>query len=254
MSPALPRLARCLLAALLLALATGCASQGASSKTEPDPDPLEPVNRVIYSANEVLDYFIARPVARGYEKVTPQFFRTGAGNFFRNLGYPVTIINDFLQGKFIQGLEDSQRFVLNSTFGLAGVLDLASDVGLEANDEDFGQTLAVWGVPEGPYLVLPIFGPTTALATAGDLVDTQASLLYQWPGSNGQRNALVAWQLIHTRYLLLPLDEQVEAAFDRYSFVRDMYLANRRYKIHDGQLPDDDIFFDELEDFDDFDD
>ncbi|MBW7930171.1 MAG: VacJ family lipoprotein [Gammaproteobacteria bacterium] len=238
-----------LLLALFIALgAAGCASQAATAKAPPDPDPLEPVNRAIYSANEVLDYFVARPVARGYEKLTPQFFRTGAGNFFRNLGYPVTILNDFLQGKFRQGGADTLRFAMNTTVGLAGLLDPATEMGLEVHDEDFGQTLAVWGLPEGPYLVMPVFGPTTLLAGAGDLADTQASLLYQWPGSNGSRNALVAWELTHRRYTLLPYDEQVEQAFDRYAFVRDAYLQNRRYKIHDGQLPVDDLFPDDFED------
>lgn len=237
------------LLALCAALgAAGCASQAATAKAPPDPDPLESVNRAIYSANEMLDHFVARPVARGYEKLTPQFFRTGAGNFFRNLGYPVTILNDFLQGKFRQGGADTLRFVMNTTVGLAGILDPATEMGLEAHDEDFGQTLAVWGLSDGPYLVLPVFGPTTLLTGVGDLADTQASLLYQWPGSNGSRNALVVWELIHRRYGMLPYDEQVEKAFDRYAFVRDAYLQNRRYKIHDGQLPVDDLF---PEDFDD---
>ena len=161
-----------------------------AQREPPNPDPFEPVNRVIYKVNDFGDRYVARPVARAYEKATPGAFRLGASNFLDNLRYPITIVNDFLQGKVRQGGADFARFALNSTVGLLGLFDPATDMGLEKHDEDFGQTLAVWGVPEGPYLMVPVFGPYTVTSAVGDLADTQISPLVQIP-EDGAATALV---------------------------------------------------------------
>ncbi|MCC7328765.1 MAG: VacJ family lipoprotein [Gammaproteobacteria bacterium] len=239
---ALLRMARAGLVAGALAILYGCAGPATASRTPANPDPLEPVNRVIFRINDIGDRYVGKPVAQAYEKGTPGFFRTGTSNFLGNLRYPITIVNDVLQGKIRQGGQDLARFALNSTVGLFGLLDPASEVGLAMHDEDFGQTLAVWGVPQGPYLVVPIFGPRTLTSGIGDLADTQFSPLHQWPGDVATRNALIILYLVNTRYSLLPLDEQVQQAFDPYAFVRDAYLQNRLFRIYDGHPPEEDLY------------
>jgi len=234
---------------LLLAAVTlgGCASQGAADRGTPG-DPFEPVNRVTYKLNDVADLFVLRPIAVGYERITPAIVRTGVNNFFDNLGTPVDIVNAFLQGKFRQGLSDTGRFALNSTLGLAGILDPASDVGLAKHDEDFGQTLGVWGFPEGPYLVVPFFGPRTLRHGAGQLVDVLYHPQTQYDNSSVRSKVNILW-IIHERSRLLGIDEEVRRAFDPYAFVRDSYLQNRRFLRYDGELPEED--FDFGEDFED---
>jgi phospholipid-binding lipoprotein MlaA len=219
---------------------SACTSQNGTRREADNRDPFEPFNRVVYRVNDWGDRYIARPAAKAYEKGTPRAFRAGAGNFFDNLRYPITIVNDFLQGKVQQGGADLARFAINSTIGLGGLFDPANDIGLRAHDEDFGQTFAVWGVPEGPYLVLPIFGPYTVTSAVGDLAGTQVSLLIQMPDNAAV--GLWIWYLVHLRYGLLGVDEEVRNAFDPYIFVRDAYLQNRRYKVLDGNVPEDELF------------
>jgi len=242
-----PALRTCVLPAVALLALAGCATTGGAG-AEPNPDPFEPANRAIYKLNDLGDRYIAEPLARGYEKATPRAFRIGANNFLGNLRYPITIVNAFLQGKVRQGGADLARFVMNSTVGLGGLFDPASDVGLRANDEDFGQTFAVWGLPQGPYLMVPVFGPYTVGSAAGDLVGTQFSLLVQGPEDEAAI-ALWVWYLVQERYNLLGAEEEVRRAFDPYIFVRDAYLQNRLYKIHDGNPPEDDLYLEDEEDF-----
>jgi len=230
-----------------VALLLGCASHETAQREPPNPDPFEPVNRVIYKVNDFGDRYVARPVARAYRKGTPSAFRAGASNFLDNLRYPITIVNDFLQGKIRQGGADFARFALNSTVGLLGLFDPAKDMGLEKNDEDFGQTLAVWGVPEGPYLMVPVFGPYTVTSAAGAIADTQISPMVQIP-EDGAATALWAWYLVDARYNLLGIDREVRKAFDPYIFIRDSYLQNRRYKIYDGQVPEEELLPDDGQD------
>lgn len=234
---------RCSIAAMLLLSAAagslgGCAARPAQ---EPNPDPLEPVNRAVYRFNDVADRYIARPVAKSYRWVLPQAVRNHTSSFFDNLLYTITIVNQFLQGKFREGGADIARFAVNSTVGLLGFFDPATGMGLEAHDEDFGQTLAVWGVPEGPYLVVPIFGPRTLTHAVGNLADTQVSILNQYNDSS-VRSKVGLWYLVHRRYQLLDLDEEIEKAFDPYLFVRDAYLQNRAFLVHDGEVPDDEWY------------
>ena len=225
---------------LILALA-GCASQ--QKPAIHDADPLEPVNRVFYKFNDVADTYVMRPVAKGYAWLIPAFARTGVNNFFENLTMPRNIVNAFLQGKGRQGLSDSARLLMNSTLGFAGLLDPATAAGLDRHVEDFGQTLYSWGVPQGPYLVVPVFGPRTIRHGTGSIVDW----LYhpqRLIGPAGVRDKINITWLIHARSTLLGVDEQINRAFDEYSFVRDAYFQNRRFLLHDGQVPEDDLDLD----------
>lgn len=222
-------------APLLLALAVaGCAS--APGRTT-NKDPYEGFNRGVYKFNDTLDKAALKPVAKGYRKVTPQFVRAGVGNVLSNLEYPGTFLNQFLQGKFFLGLKDTGRFLLNSTLGVAGIFDVATPLGLEKNDEDFGQTLAVWGVPSGPYLTLPLFGPSSVRDAPSRVVDFFTTPLQYadlpWEAVWAQRIITP----IHTRSELLPLDPTIQRAYDPYVFIRDAWVQQREFNIFDGNPP-----------------
>lgn len=238
---------RVLLATSLALAITGCASQNAAT-TMGAYDPLQPVNRVFYRFNDLGDRYILRPLASGYERSLPKQLRTGVHNIFSNLLYPVTIANDFLQGKFRQSGLDGARFLLNTTIGLGGLFDPSTRVGLVENDEDFGQTLAVWGIGNGPYLVIPLFGPSTLRNAFGDAVDSPLTPFLGVTDLELNWN-LGAWAIyqIDRRSRFLDADEQVFAAFDPYTFVRDAYMQHRRYKSLDGNVPEDDSYLDESE-------
>ena len=221
----------------------GCASQNAATSTEAK-DPLEPLNRAIYRFNDLGDRYLLRPVATGYTRALPQPMRTGVHNFFSNLFYPVTIANGFLQGKLSQVGHDGARFLVNSTLGLAGLFDPATRFGLSENDEDFDQTLAVWGVAEGPYLVLPVLGPRTLRHLFGYAVDWPLNPLLYASDSTVTLGGWVVNQ-VDRRAGFLDADQQIYEAFDPYTFVRDAYLQNRRYRALDGDVPEDDTYLDE---------
>lgn len=229
------------------ALCFGCASQGVTEE-EPNPDPLEPINRPIYKFNDGFDRFLLRPLATGYKKITPSPVRTGIANFYDNFSYPVVIFNSFLQAKFVQGFSDVGRFVVNSTVGVLGFFDPATEAGLPAHREDFGQTLARWGAPSGPYIVLPIIGPRTVRDGTGTLVD------FFWlnPVWNIDNHRARAWTLgiwfVQQRASLLAASELLDEAFDPYLFRREAYLQTREYLIYDGNPPEDDEYFED-EDF-----
>ncbi|MDA1107479.1 MAG: VacJ family lipoprotein [Proteobacteria bacterium] len=228
----LAHLPACLGLVAAYALLSGCAI---NQHTDVKNDPLETFNRTMYSFNDTVDKAVLKPVATGYEYAVPQPARTGVGNFFSNLAYPIVIINDFLQGKFEQGAEDIQRFVYNSTFGLFGLLDVSTPMGLEANKEDFGQTLGYWGVGKGFYLVLPFFGPSTVRDGIGLAVDYQLDLLNQHSDVSA-RNQALALKVIDQRARLLSAERVLEeAALDPYTFTRDAYLQQRASLIRDGK-------------------
>ena len=213
---------------------TGCASTG----TNPS-DPWEGWNRKVYSFNKAVDLAVAKPVAKGYKAVTPDFIETGVSNVFDNLGDVPNFLNNLLQGKPGDSMSDLARFVVNSTLGIAGLWDPASSMGLEKHDEDFGQTLATWGIGDGPYLMLPILGPSTLRDTFATPVDSEMD-----PMSHidhiPTRNQLKLLDLLDSRADLLALEEQLQSATDEYSFIRDVFLQNRKYKIYDGDIPFDD--------------
>lgn len=221
---------------LVVVLAAGCASSGNPR------DPLEPVNRAVYGFNDGFDRAIAKPVAQGYKALVPDLVRTGVGNFFSNLEDLWIAANNLLQGKVATAADDFGRFFLNSTFGFFGVLDFASEVGLEKHNEDFGQTLAHWGVGSGPYLVLPFMGPSTVRDALGRLVvDSQADFVIQ-ADHVPTRNSLFALRVVDTRADLLDASRVLEeAALDKYNFVRDAFLQRRRNLIFDGNPPKEDV-------------
>jgi phospholipid-binding lipoprotein MlaA len=216
----------------------GCASQKYS-----DPrDPFEPLNRKIYAFNRGVDKLVFKPLAEGYRWLMPDPVETGIHNVFENLDDVTTAVNGLLQGKFKQAGSDLLRFVVNSTVGVAGIFDVATHWGLEKHDEDFGQTLGYWGFSSGPYLMLPFLGPTTVRDGFGELGDYPLSYTHQIDDP-ATRNSVKFVDLVQTRAQLLELEKQLEDALDEYAFVRDAYLQNREYRVHDGKLqPTDDPY------------
>ena len=215
--------------ALSAALLGGCATTGNPN------DPLEGYNRAMFSFNDQVDKIAIKPAAQVYEAVLPSPVRTGVGNVLGNLGDPWIALNNMLQGKFAEGMSDLMRFALNSTWGLLGLLDIASEAGLPKHDEDFGQTLGRWGVGEGAYIVLPFFGPRTLRDAVAMPADMAADPPFDIDHVR-TRNALAATRVVHARSTLLGADRTLkEAALDRYAFVRDFYLEQRRYKVGDGR-------------------
>jgi phospholipid-binding lipoprotein MlaA len=226
--------------ALLVAALAGCATQRAPSPR----DPIEPVNRQIFEVNDALDRGVFKPVAEAYRAVLPDPVRTGIRNFFSNLWEPWIAVNQALQGKFVMAGSDALRFLTNSTIGVVGIFDVASDFELPKHSEDFGQTLAVWGVGFGPYIVLPILGPSSVRDGLGWVVDTFAYLPWQVPSwaefnhVDGWRWSLVALDFINVRASLLDTTNLLEeAALDRYAFAREAYFQRRRNQIYDGSPP-----------------
>ena len=233
---------------LFAALALGgCAT--VPTQATPDPrDPLERLNRSTYAFNDGLDRAIVKPLARGYRKVTPQFVQTGVSNFFSNAEYPVTLANNLLQGKFTAAASDTARFVLNTTFGLGGLLDPATASGLDRNDEDFGQTLGRWGVPPGPYIVVPFLGPYTLRDGIGSFADDFAEPR-AYLEDDSTRWTLWAADKFDRRVRLLDADALLERTGDPYAFVRSTYLQRREYLVRDGDVPlEDDTLLEDLED------
>lgn len=238
---------RMALLGLTLVISSGCAATKAVDYDEPY-DPIEPFNRAMYKVNDIGDRYLLRPVAVGYERGLPPQMRTGVQNFFSNIKYPITIVNDFLQGKFRDGGRDTGRFVLNTTVGLFGFFDPATRVGLTEHDEDFGQTLGTWGVGEGPYIVLPLFGPRTLRHLGGDVADSPLTPLINLTNDDVD-GAWALWGVyqVDKRSRLLDVDQQVFEAYDPYLFVRDAYLQNQRYRMHDGNVPEDNSYLDDMD-------
>ena len=219
---------------LLMCALAGCAATG----EERDPrDPWEGMNRGIYKFNETFDEYLAKPVARGYVKLLHEEIRVRIANFFANLADPFIGVNNLLQGKFEEAVNDWARFTFNSTFGVLGLHDFASDAGLEKHNEDFGQTFGRWGSEPGPYLVLPILSSSTLRDSAGLALDWTFDPLSEVRPINA-RNSLVALRGVNTRAELLDASRLLEeAALDKYVFQRDAYLQRRRSLVYDGSPP-----------------
>lgn len=225
-----------MIATLLCCLALGgCASQTATL-TDPERDPWEGYNRKIHAFNEGFDKAIFRPVAKGYDVIMPDAPQRGVRNFFRNLNYPVTLLNSLLQGKMERAFTSTGRFLMNSSIGLLGFFDVATKVGIPYYDEDFGQTLAVWGWKDSRYLVMPVIGPYTVRDLLG-----RGFYGYFHPVSYMIREHNNYWplavDLISLRAELLPLQADIDAAADPYVLVRDVWLQNREFNIYDGDPP-----------------
>lgn len=202
-------------------------------------DPFESYNRAMYSFNDTVDQAVVRPVAQAYKDYLPNLMQTGISNFFDNIGDLNVMINNLLQFKIENAVSDFGRILWNSTVGIFGLIDVASHMGLQKHDEDFGQTFAVWGIPEGPYIVLPFLGPSTGRDTVGWVGDIYVDPLFAIEDNNTYWG-LVALRFIDTRADLLSASRILEqAAIDPYIFVRDAYLQHRRNLIHDGNPPQD---------------
>ena len=232
----------CLFLLTATVVLNGCATHSPSSQpaVRNKADPYERINRKVFVFNDRVDTYVAEPIADIYRYITPQFVQTGVFNFYNNLKNLNIVVNDTLQGKFAQGAKDTGRFAINSTLGLLGVVDVAKRLGLEQNDEDFEQTLAVWGLPKGPYLVLPFLGPSTARGIPGAIFDTAANPT-TYVGApvqllsllNSRANAEGALRFID------------EAALDPYVFTRESFLQWRRSLANDGESDIDELGFDD---------
>lgn len=244
-----------LLAVLLLPLPLAVKAEEPPSEP-PSSDPLQGLNRGVYRFNDTADRALVKPAARAYRAVLPSFVRRGVGNFAGNLGTTTTLANNLLQGKWQQALDDATRLILNTTFGLGGLLDPASAAGLPRHDEDFGQTLGHWGVPSGPYLVLPLLGPSTlrdAIGLYPDILTDGRRLAARHAFEKGDDDrdlflpVVGGLTLVHQRERLLDLESTLEGAFDPYAFLRDAYLDRRRFQVADGVVGEDDEWIRELE-------
>lgn len=223
-----------LAAAIALLTLAGCATTPA---TVPQ-DPWERVNRGTQRFNDALDRAVLRPVATRYRDHVPQVIRTGASNLLGHLAFTTTIVNDLLQLKLGDTATDIGRFLLNTTLGIGGLMDPATGIGLPRNDEDFGQTLGRWGVRSGPYLILPFFGPSTLRDAPALYADSQTDLRELLDLDTGTRVALGILWAVDRRAALLAADPTLDAAFDRYAFMRDAWLQRREYLVRDGDVPD----------------
>jgi phospholipid-binding lipoprotein MlaA len=212
----------------------GCVTLPPGSPRSPQ-DPWESWNRGVYRINDKVDRAVAKPIAKGYVKVVPKPLRTGVSNFFANLNTPTVLINDALQGKFLAALNDLGRLVLNSTIGIGGLLDPATSAGLDKNDEDFGQTLGKWGVHSGPFLEIPLLGPSDLRDAPARVVDAYTNP-QAYIGRVIIKYPLYGLYLIDTRAGLLSLDDTISHAYDPYAFVRDAYLQRRAYLVSDGKV------------------
>ncbi|MGH6634742.1 MAG: MlaA family lipoprotein [Gammaproteobacteria bacterium] len=224
---------------VLLTLGSGCAT----TRSDPDKDPIEPVNRVFFDVNEKLDKYLMKPVAQGYQKITPKPVRSSVTNFFDNFFYPNVILNDFLQAKFTQGFRDLARLFVNTTIGIGGLFDRATPAGLVRHQEDLGQTFATWGINQGAYLVLPLRGPSTARDVTDLVPSTFLNPLFYI--ESVATFPIAALSVINERANLLEATEiRDEAALDSYTFTREAFLQRRNDLIYDGNPP--------LEEFEDF--
>ncbi len=212
---------------------TGCASTRANNPA----DPLEPINRTIYKFNDTVDKAVIKPVAQGYKAVMPTAGQIMVSNFFSNLDDVVVTANDLLQFKLEQGFSDGMRFFVNSTIGVFGLIDVASPGGLKKHNEDFGQTLGKWGVGNGPYLVLPILGPSTLRDSAGLYTDSYISPTYQIKDVPTRNQTYMAYGINRRAELLDQEEILTEAMVDPYEFRRDTYLLYRKNLVYDGNPP-----------------
>jgi phospholipid-binding lipoprotein MlaA len=234
---------RLVLATLALML-SACASIPEEQRVEADP--WEPLNQTLFDVNRGFDKVLTKPLAKGYRAVLPGPVRRVVSNFFTNLTTPRSVINNVLQGKPLQGLSETGRFLFNTTVGIGGLFDVATAAGMEEYREDFGQTAAVWGVPDGPYVMLPFLGPQTLRDAVLLPLDIVVDPLYHYENSSIQTKLYVL-RLIDLRHQLLTADKFLEESKNPYVTLRESYLQNRKYEIYDGDPPEeDDDFFDDF--------
>jgi phospholipid-binding lipoprotein MlaA len=237
MSPGSPSFRKVL--AIVLATASLLAGCHTVPKDQQDPrDPFESVNRSIYKFNDRVDRAVLRPTARAYRTVVPQFVRNSVGNFFSNINDIKVVLNNTLQGKFTTAYADFGRVMINSTLGVVGLFDIASEAGIEKHNEDFGQTLGWYGMNDGPYIMLPLFGPSSVRDTIGFGVDYLTDPLTYVDPSAAQ-NTITGTRIIQRRAELLDASNVLKTTLDPYQFMRDAYLQRRRNLVYDGNPPPD---------------
>jgi phospholipid-binding lipoprotein MlaA len=216
-------------------LFVGCASIPAG--VEPSPrDPWEPFNRSVFEFNEGLDKYLLKPVVAAYRFILPEIVRDGIYNFFSNYSDIYTALQNLLQGKPDLAFNDLMRVAVNTIFGLGGLMDVATPGGLPKHKEDWGQTFGVWGLPSGPYVVLPFFGPSTIRDTFGTAADLETDYLFKYIPDVGLRNSITGLRVIDARNTFYEAGDLLDgAALDKYSFIRDAYLQRREYQINEGR-------------------
>lgn len=201
-----------------------------------EDDPWESVNRPIFKFNDVIDTYALKPLAQGYQYITPTFLEDGIHNMFNNIGDVRNLANDVLQAKPHAAGVDTARLIFNTTFGLLGFFDVGTKMGLQRNDEDFGQTLGYWGVPSGPYVMLPLLGPSTVRDAPSMYVDSYTDP-YRYMDHIPTRNVALGMDVIDFRVSLFPAEKLIKG--DKYTFIRNTYLQNREFKVKDGKVEDD---------------
>ena len=213
---------------------------------EEDVDPFEDINRIVYGFNETVDDNLLEPVSRAYKDHVPEVAQDRVSDFFGNLRDVSTLANQILQFKPVESVETLGRILVNSTIGLGGLFDVASDMGLTTDDEDFGQTMGVWGVEQGPYVVLPLLGPSTVRDGAGLFVDTtsDANMIDKTEGIGFISSSVI--NIIDKRVELLPVTDMLDLSDDPYTMMRSSYLQKRKFDVFDGNLP---VEEDEFDDF-----
>lgn len=213
-----------------------------AAETTPNPDPWEGFNRHVFAFNDKVDRYFLKPVAKGYRKITPQFLDDGITNMLGNLKGPIVIVNDVLQGKLVQSAQDTGRLLVNSTVGVVGFFDVARHMKMPRHEEDFGQTFAKWGLPAGPYVVVPfMFGVTVrdgvgmgaAAQLIGEILENQ--LEFGWE----ENAAVLALDIVDTRADVIPMEESLEVQGDRYALIRDAYFQRRAFLVNDGVIEED---------------
>jgi phospholipid-binding lipoprotein MlaA len=243
---------RSIITAVCIALVTmlvGCAGNipPAAKENRAASDPWEPLNRRIHNFNQGVDKISFKPLAKGYQRVLPETMQRGINNFSKNLLGPMFIINNFLQGKFRRGFSETGRFLANSTWGILGLVDVGADLGMETYREGFGQTLAVWGVPDGPYVVVPILGPRTLRGAVTIPLFFLSDPLFYYDNDTARR-AIYLVRAVDARAKLFTVDALIEDSFDRYLTIRESFLQHQRFLIYDGEPPEDDDFYDDFYD------
>ncbi len=233
-----------LVCVILSGLLIATAMQAAAVTELADRDPWVAMNRGLYGFNDRLDTWILRPIANSYDKIMPDPLQRGVSNIFDNFGTPAVAINQFLQGKVAAGSVDTARFLINSTLGIAGLFDVANQMGLQQHDEDFGQTLAVWGVAQGPYFMIPFRGSSTITHAGGMLVDAFLNPM-RFIRPIRARNTTYGFYFVDLRARLLGVEALISG--DEYLFIRDAYLQRRDYLIKDGEIEDDPFLDDEFD-------
>ena len=243
------RLLRAALCMIIVTMFAGCAGNipPAAKEDRAPSDPWEPLNRRIHNFNQGVDKISFKPLAKGYQRVLPETMQRGVNNFSRNLLGPLFIINNFLQGKFRRSFSETGRFLANSTWGILGLVDVGADLGMETYREDFGQTLAVWGVPGGPYVVVPILGPRTLRDAIMIPLNFAADPVF-YLDSDTARWSIYAIRAVDLRARLFTVDALIEDSIDRYLTIRESYLQRREFLIYDGEPPEDDDFYDDFYD------